>query len=397
MFWILCTLLTLVVVSFLALPLLRADEASGDAPDVEIYKAQLSEVDRDVERGILNAEEAERARTEISRRLLAAARAERAEGTAPPRLTRGLVAVTLLGVAGIGAWTYGSIGAPGVPDQPLVARLETAEEMRLNRPDQAALEAETPPMPAVEADQEYLDQIAQLRAVVPTRPDDLQGWELLAYHESRLNNFSAAARAQARVVELKGDEASVQDLVRQADLLVIAADGIVSPEAEAVSRKILDRAPDNVPATYFLGAMYFQTGRPDVAFRAWRGLAESGDQGFHAQMARSQIEQAAARAGIDYTLPALPGPSAEEMAASEDMTPEDRDRMIRGMVSQLADRLGSQGGPATEWARLITAYGVLGETDAAATVWGEAQEVFAGDANAMATLSDAAASAGVLE
>ncbi|RYH03337.1 c-type cytochrome biogenesis protein CcmI [Salipiger sp. IMCC34102] len=397
MFWILCTLLTLVVVSYLALPLLRPEAGEEAAPDVEIYKAQLAEVDRDVARGTLDADDAERARVEISRRLLAAARADRATGVAAPRVNRLATGLVLLLVAGVGAATYAFTGAPGVPDQPLEARLAQAEDMRRQRPGQEALEAETPPLPAAEADPEYLAQIEQLRQVVPTRPDDLEGWTLLAYHESQLNNFAAAARAQTRVVELKRDEVELVDLVRQADLMVIAADGIISPEAEAVARQILAQDPDNVPATYFLGAMYYQTGRPDVAFRAWRSLAESGAQSFHAQMARSQIERAAAQAGIDYTLPALPGPSAEEIAAAEDMAPEDRAAFIEGMVAQLSDRLATQGGPASEWARLISAYGVLGDTSAAATVWGEAQQVFADDPSAMEALRAAAGSAGVLE
>ena len=139
MFWILCTLLTLVVVSYLALPLLRPEAANDASPDVEIYKDQLSEVDRDIARGLLNADEGDRARTEISRRLLAAARATQASGAAPMRANRLAVTATLLLVAGIGAVTYAQIGAPGVPDQPLVDRLELADEMRQSRPGQTAL------------------------------------------------------------------------------------------------------------------------------------------------------------------------------------------------------------------------------------------------------------------
>ena len=109
------------------------------------------------------------------------------------------------------------------------------------------------------------------------------------------------------------------------------------------------------------------------------------------------VEDAAARAGVEYSLPEVKGPGMADMAAAQDMSPEDRQAMIGGMVAQLADRLGSQGGPASEWARLITAYGVLGETEKAGTVWAEAQTTFADDSIAMQVLETAAQSAGVAE
>jgi cytochrome c-type biogenesis protein CcmH len=79
------------------------------------------------------------------------------------------------------------------------------------------------------------------------------------------------------------------------------------------------------------------------------------------------------------------------------MTPEDRQAMIGGMVAGLADRLANDGGTAADWARLITAYGVLGETDNARAIWVEAADVFGANAEAMAILTQAARDAGVVE
>ncbi|KQI69687.1 hypothetical protein AN189_04670 [Loktanella sp. 3ANDIMAR09] len=397
MFWLICILMTLCVAAYVAVPLMRSDPLPEESQDLAIYKGQLEEVDRDVARGVLIPEEADRARTEISRRLLLASRAIRKTGNASVTVNRGVAIATLAMLAGLGAWIYTSIGAPGLPDQPLSARLAMADEVRANRPDQAALEAATPPRAPVDAPTDYIEQIEQLRIIVPTRPDDLQGWTLLAYHESQLGNFGAAARAQARVVALQGEDVPLADLERQADLLVIAADGIISPEAEAVTEAILARDPANVPGRYFMGALYYQIGRADTAFRIWRPLVESGETGFHADMARSQIEDAARRAGVEYSLPERPGPSPADIAAADDMSEEDRNAMIGGMVNQLAERLGSQGGPATDWARLISAYGVLGETTAAAEVWAEAQRAFANNPEAIETLRAAAQGAGVAE
>ncbi len=71
--------------------------------------------------------------------------------------------------------------------------------------------------------------------------------------------------------------------------------------------------------------------------------------------------------------------------------------MIRSMVDRLSDRLATDGGPPEDWARLISSLGVLGETERAATIWAEAQTVFAGHEAELATMRAAAGQAGVAE
>jgi cytochrome c-type biogenesis protein CcmH len=85
------------------------------------------------------------------------------------------------------------------------------------------------------------------------------------------------------------------------------------------------------------------------------------------------------------------------MAYAANMSEEDRTAMIEGMVAQLSARLASDGGTAEDWARLINAYGVLGETDRALAIYQEAELVFAGSQTALAAIRAAAASAGIAE
>jgi cytochrome c-type biogenesis protein CcmH len=85
------------------------------------------------------------------------------------------------------------------------------------------------------------------------------------------------------------------------------------------------------------------------------------------------------------------------MQAAAGMDPQARSEMIRGMVTRLSERLATEGGPPEDWARLINAYGVLGEQDAARRTWDEAQGQFAQDAGALASIRAAAQSAGVAE
>ena len=393
-FWATVLILTLIVAAFIAIPLLRGTANDIASPDVEVYKAQLKEIDRDLARGTIDAENAERARVEVSRRILAAAKEDQAEATEGPG--RSLAVVVALLLVAVASGTYWIAGSFGEPDQPLAQRLAQAAEMRENRPSQAELAAAAPAPPEVDAPAEYLSSVQQLREIMPTRPDDLKGWELLAFHETELRNYSAAATAQGRVIGLS-ESVTEDQLVRLADLLVAAADGLVSPEAERVARDLLELDDQNVAGRYYIGAMHNQTGRPDIAFRMWRPLVDAGEDTFHVALARNFIENAAARAGIEYSLPSFNGPDLATIQAAEDLSDEDREAMIASMVNGLSDRLATEGGPVTDWARLIRAYGVLGEVETAQTVLREAFEVFGSDANAVAVLRDAASSIGVSE
>ena len=219
-----------------------------------------------------------------------------------------------------------------------------------------------------------------------------------------MGNFAAAHRAQARVIELRGAEATAADYADLADLRILAAGGFVSPEAEAALLEALKRDPTNGTALYYSGLLYAQTGRPDLAFALWRPLLESSDPFAPWYMAiRAQIEDVADLAGVRYTAPPAPateplrGPSAEDMAAAQDMAPEDRLAMIEGMVGNLSARLADDGGTAEEWARLITALGVLGRTDEARAIADEAMAAFAAEPAALPLIEAARARAGIAE
>ncbi len=269
-----------------------------------------------------------------------------------------------------------------------------------------------PPAPEA-ADPRYIALMEQLRTAVAARPGDLRGQELLAYNEQVLGNYAAAYRAQAAVIALKGAEATAADHAAFGELMVAAAGGYVSPEAEAAFSEVLRRDPANGTALYYIGQMFAQTGRFDLAFRLWRPLLDRSDpQDPWVAPIRAQIAEVADRAGVRYTLPPLPGapgppfpgpvwprpgPTQDQVTAAQDMSPEDRAAMIRGMVAGLAERLAQGEGTAAEWARLIRAYGVLGDREAAAAAWAQAQTALAATPAAVAEVRAAAVAAGVAE
>lgn len=418
-FWIATGTLCVIVLAAALMVLLRrrAPDISVADYDLRIYRDQLKEVDRDVARGVVSQEDAERARNEIKRRILEADKAAQSGAaihSAPVLTTAVMAGLATVVIVGGAYLTYARIGAPGYPDLPMTERLRLAEEARDSRPSQATAEASLPAAPTrPDLDQGYLDLVAQLRETVEQRPDDLRGHILLFQHEANIGDFRAAYAAQERIIAIKGDEATAQDYANLADMMILAAGGYVSPEAETELSKALARDPRNGVARYYSGLMFSQTGRPDIAFRFWSELlAESSAEAPWQDPIRAQISDIALRAGVnDYVppergaapmapmipmAPGLPGPDQDQIDAAGAMTPAERVEMIQGMVAGLAERLATEGGPPEEWARLIRAYGVLGQRDKAAAIWAEAQTVFPDDVTRVPILQ-AARDAGVAQ
>ena len=408
MFWVTAAALVIASGAALFLGLWRGrllDVVHDTKPDLQIYRDQLAEVERDATRGTLPVEEAARLRIEVSRRILEADRqaqgaAVRAQGPGLA-VTGALILATMAGAI----WLYQTrLGAPLYPDLPLAGRIATAEAARKARPAQALAEAEAPPVVEPKGvDPEFLTLMERLRETAKTRPDDLRGQELLAQNEARLGRYAAAHAAQAQLIRLKGDNATAEDYAGLAELMVFAAGGYVSPEAEAALQSALQRDPANGTARFYSGLMLMQTGRPDLAFPIWRDLLEVSppDAPWVAPI-RQDIEQLAQFAGVRYELPplagtALPGPDAAAIEAATGMEAGDRTAMIEGMVAQLNDRLAREGGSAEEWARLISSLGVLGQTDRARAIYAEAQARFEGRSADLAQLEAAANQAGVAQ
>ena len=415
-FWITTVLLALVVSGLFVIALLQRPDKSEEAADYDmrVYRDQLTEIDRDLERGVLKQEDANRVRTEVSRRILAAD-AQRTVDTdftrGAPRIVASVVALVLVGGSvalykGIGP--INGLGAPGYTDLALAERITFAESLRDSRPSQARAEASlTASPPVAEFNADYVQLVQTLRDTVAERPDDIQGHTLLVQNESNLGNFVAAYQSQERIIELKREEVTVEDLTGYTDLLILAAGGYVSPEAEQAARVVLTRDPNNGIARYYIGLMLAQTGRPDMAFRIWDRLLQIGPESAPwIAPILEQIPEMAQHAGVNYQIPTIGnrrtsasnnGPTAADIEAAGEMTGAERIQMIEGMVSGLSDRLATSGGSAEEWAQLIGALGVLGRTDQAFAIYKNAETVFAGDPSSLDLTTRAAQRVGVAE
>lgn len=362
-FLTIAAILALVVAVLVAAPLFaqRRSAPGGHRADAQVFRDQLSEIERDKARGVISAAEADGARIEISRRLIQADKRGQASGDlrpGPTSLSRAIAVVAVLAVPGMAAGLYGLIGGEGQPDQPLASRAAP------DRPSQEQAEAlATTAPPAQSPDEDYRALVVQLEAATAQRPDDAQGQRLLGTALMRLGRFAEARQAIGRYIELSADVPPGAHAIH-AEAMIMAAGGYVSPEAEAAIARALTADPELPMARYYGGLALRQAGRLEDAIAIWQRLLVDlpNETPWRRPLEQMLAETVAAQS-------AQSGPSRSEMEAAVQMTPEERAEMIEGMVAGLEARLTTEGGEVEEWAQLMNAYAQLGRTDDALRVY----------------------------
>ena len=332
--------------------------------DLRIYRDQLAEIERDAARHLLGPAEAEAARAEVKRRLLAAAdAAEVAERASAPLQTRRrwippTVIALVLPATAVGL--YLTLGQPIVPDQPFAER-GTQEMLAAGLPaDEVASLA---------------DATAQLEKRLESRPDDATGWFLLGRSYLTLRQYPEAMRAFSRAQELSPDQPAIVD--GYAEAMIANSGGRIEKNAHDALQRLLTLDPTNPKAQFLLALERAQNGDLAGAVQDWgKLLATAPPDAPWVPAVRDHLERAAALAGIPVPLAgpadgapasaALPSISGDDMAAAAQMLPEDRQRLIRGMVEKLAVRLADHPDDIDGWQRLARAWDVLGEPEKAA-------------------------------
>ncbi len=333
--------MALVVVLCVLVPLLRPPETPRPRAehDVEIYRDQLAELERDRARGLVTESQLEASRVEIGRRLLAAdaAAEETPEERAAPR-TRAILAVVLaaavpLAAGGLYVWQ-------GAPLGPAIMEAGNADARTAGR------------------DTDMTTLVERLAERMKERPDDARGWRLLGRSLSSLERHSEAARAYGRAAALLPADADLKSL--QGEALAAANRGTVTEEAEHLFAAALTIDPGEPRAHFYLGLAALQKGDRDGALARWRALeAASPEDAEWLPMLRQRIAGLAPETDAGTAR----GPTREDVAAAREMLPEERARMIRGMVEGLAARLKEEPGDAEGWARLARSWRVLGEPE----------------------------------
>ena len=406
-FWIPVILVTVVAIFWTLYPLLKREKSAPAARasyDMQVFKDQLKEIESDENRGIITEAEAKRIRTEVSRRLLAAAKVEESEQpapNAPKSATYGVAAVVILAISIGGLGLYRTWGHPGLPDLPLAENLAQRAAEQNDRPSQAEAEAiiaaqaeDTLGLPNLDALTQGSDAalLAQLAEVLKDRPDDLEGHRLLTRNLAAAGRFIDAHAAMDQVIGILGDSITPEDYLEHAELMILATEGYVSTDAIAALNEVMKTIPENPRARYYAGLALAQYGQPREAYIMWNQLLQEGPEDAPwIPVIRSAIDDLGREAGIAAQQAPLAGPSNAQIQAAGDMTEAERQDMIRSMVAQLTDRLATEGGSVEEWVRLIGANTVLGEADAAAKAVEDARKAYATDPAALARIDQAAA------
>ena len=355
--WFVFALMTAAAIFAVLWPLGRGRRPPSDASEAAVYKDQLTEIDRDVAAGLIGSSEAEAARIEISRRLLAAVDSQRAPPIASNiRLRRSAAVIALVGLPIVAVAFYLQLGSPLLGDFPLAQRTRTPDV--------------TQPLDNL---------VAQVEAHLEKNPTDGRGWNVLAPVLAKLGRYDDAVRAYHNSITYNGDSAE-----RRADLgetLAAAAGGVVTSEAKAEFERAIALNADEVKASYFLGVAAEQDGRTAEAASIWRAMLARAPTN---APWRPLVQAALARVGGS----AAPTLSDDAMAAAKDMNETDRGAMIRGMVERLASRLKQNGDDVEGWLRLVRAYMVMGDRDKARSALIDARQAVANDAERLRQLNE---------
>jgi cytochrome c-type biogenesis protein CcmH len=259
LFWMLCALLALLAVAFVALPLLRASRIDAGparaALNAEVYRDQLLELDRELADGVMSAEQHAIARAELDRRALSEAAVPAAAADGAPAVRRGrwltsgmLALVPVLAFAG-----YLSLGNPAA----------------LNPPDQ-----------------QFLEMVDALAEKMKANPDDAQGWVMLARAYQITGRMPESIAAFEKASALRPDDANL--LAGHADALAMVQGSLSGKPFELIV-KALKLDPKNQTALALAATAAMENGQFAESIALWRRLAAVVEPG---SADRAAVDQA---------------------------------------------------------------------------------------------------------
>lgn len=322
LFWTVAALLTLVASLAVLAPLARRrnDSSTASRNEIEVYRDQLSEVDRDLKRGLLDPAEAEQARAEIGRRIIKADTADvRGDGRGFTGIGRVVAAAGVLAVPLISWGVYTALGSPQLPSQPLAQRM-------ICDPATSSIE----------------QLVACAERQLAQNPDDRRGWEILAPIYLRTMRYDDAVEAWRNVLRLGGPNPA--RYANFGEALVYANEGMITAEARKSFDEALRLEPGFSKARFFLAMAKAQEGQSEAATADWQEMVAKQPESDPWRNAAQRMLNEAAQAGDEGR------PDAAQ---------------IEQMVAGLDQRLRENPNDAEGWKRLVRSYVVLGKSDKA--------------------------------
>jgi cytochrome c-type biogenesis protein CcmH len=322
--------------------------------DVAVYRDQLDEIQRDRASGLIGDAEAEAARVEVSRRLIAAADAADAERPADAKsslLQRRITAIAGLVLLPAGAFAlYLTLGSPDLPGEPLALRMQAPKDTN-----------------------DIQTMVAEVESHVAKNPNDGKGWEVLGPVYMRLGRYDDAVRAWHNAIAINGSNAERE--ANYGEAVVAAANGVVTDEAKAAFDRALKIYPQDVMARFYMGMAADQDGKRAEAEKIWNDLiAGAPPDAPWVEVVRRALARNTPAGGA-----AAPAVAAEGAPADHD---------VNAMVERLAERLKKDGADVQGWLQLVRSYRVLGQNDKMQVALADARKALAGDADRLKQFND---------
>lgn len=291
-FWLVCAVFIAIALAFVLPPLLQRSKTEDNVnrglkeANVAVYRDQLSELEADLQNGLVGHEQYEQDRDEIERRLLedvAAANDISSWGRKPVAESRAAVYAVALGLPILATALYMRIGNPnGTATRPTMSASQTGT---------------TAPGDAGEFSAERIEaNVASLAQRLEQNPNDGQGWIMLARSYSSLEKYSEAVAAYAKATALKSDDAELW--ADYAFALAMQNGRRLQGQPVELIKKALKIDPENPKALELAGSAAFEAGDYKEAITHWQKLSlKTPPQSELGQALSERINEAKMRSG----------------------------------------------------------------------------------------------------
>ncbi len=266
-----------VALAWLLWPLLRPSGGGSvehSAANITIFKDQFADLDADLARGTISAEQHAESKSELEKRLLTEARATPEVSVARRPHRWSAVAVTVIIPVAAGA-LYWRIGTPDALSPSAVA----------------SHSADQPTREQIDA------MIAQVKQRLEKEPNNVEGWAILARTHYTLGNFQEAASAYAKLNTLLPDDADI--LADYADALAMSQGRSFAGKPMELVQRALQIDPTQWKALAMSGSEAFDRKDYRAAVDYWQRLQDAApaDSPLR-QRVQGSIDEARSLAGM---------------------------------------------------------------------------------------------------
>jgi cytochrome c-type biogenesis protein CcmH len=316
MTFLIAAALMLTAALFFILPTLLRRERSGtahaqrDALNLDVLRDQLRELDVDRQVGVIDDAGYESARRELERRVAEdvqpGVQTVAATGKPWPAIVVGLL------LPAVAVALYWLLGNPVGLDPLQVARTIPAQQ------------SVTP--------EQITAMVDKLASHLKEKPEDIEGWNMLARSYNALGRYGDAADAYGHLIKLVPPNAEL--LADYADSLAMSRDKTLQGEPEKIIARALEVDPTNVKALALSGEASYERHDYSTAVAQWKKILAAAPPGSDiARSVASSIDEAQTLARTSNDSPAMapadvPSPAAAASAAA----PSASDVQVSGTV-----------------------------------------------------------------